>query len=176
MILQNKRLIAILSTVAFILLIPLIAMQFTDEVKWSLFDFVVMGVLLLSTGLLCELVMRKFTKLKHRIIIWAFWLIALFLIWAELAVGIFGNSFSPAVNTPTPATKTICSLLKRYAKAFNFRHLIFTVVLFYYRSVNCVFCPWQFHPSLRKDCVSCHTHILHSRISFWRISPSEKCQ
>ncbi len=91
---QNKRLIGILLTVALLLLIPLIAMQFTDEVNWSLFDFVVMGVLLLGTGLMCELVMRKVKNIGHRLAICGAILIALFLIWAELAVGIFGTPFA----------------------------------------------------------------------------------
>ncbi len=94
MIMQNKRLIGILLTVALLLLIPLIAMQFTDEVNWSLFDFVVMGVLLLGTGLMCELVMRKVKNIGHRLAICGTILIALFLIWAELAVGIFGTPFA----------------------------------------------------------------------------------
>lgn len=94
MIMQNKRLISIVLTVAFLLLIPLIAMQFTNEVNWSLFDFVVMGVLLLGTGLMCELVLRKVNKMAHRIAICGALLVALFLIWAELAVGIFGTPFA----------------------------------------------------------------------------------
>ncbi len=91
---QNKRLIGILLTVVFLLLIPLIAMQFTDEVDWSLSDFVAAGVLLLGTGLACEFVMRKITKTKHRIAICAALLMALLIIWTELAVGIFGTPFS----------------------------------------------------------------------------------
>ncbi len=91
---KNKRLIGIILTVAFILLIPLIAMQFTDEVDWSPFDFVVMGSLLLGTGLMCELVLRKVKKIEHRIAICGVLLVALFLIWAELAVGIFGTPFA----------------------------------------------------------------------------------
>lgn len=93
-IMQNKRLIGIVLTVALLLLIPFIAMQFTDEVDWKLPDFIIMGVLLLGTGLLCELVMRKVKRLKYRIIICGALLIALFLIWAELAVGIFGTPFA----------------------------------------------------------------------------------
>ena len=91
---QNKRLIGILLTVAFILLLPLIAMQFTDEVDWKLPDFVIMGVLLLGTGLMCELVLRKVKKIKYRVAICGLLLVALFLIWAELAVGIFGTPFA----------------------------------------------------------------------------------
>ena len=94
MITQNKRLIGILLTVAFILLIPFTAMQFTNEVNWSLFDFIVMGILLLGTGLLCELVIRKVKKIKHRVYIIEAVLVMLFLIWAELAVGIFGTPFA----------------------------------------------------------------------------------
>jgi hypothetical protein len=69
-------------------------MQFTNEVNWDLSDFVVMGVLLLGTGLLCELVLRKVKKTEHRVLICGALLIALFLIWAELAVGIFGTPFA----------------------------------------------------------------------------------
>jgi len=94
MTIQNKRLIGMLLTVAFILLLPLIAMQFTDEVDWKLPDFVIMGVLLLGTGLMCELVLRKVKKIKYRVAICGLLLVALFLIWAELAVGIFGTPFA----------------------------------------------------------------------------------
>jgi hypothetical protein len=90
----NKRLIIIMMAVAIILCIPLIAMQFTDEVNWTLSDFVVMGLLLLSTGLLCELVLRKVTKIQHRIILCALLIFGLFIVWAELAVGIFGTPFA----------------------------------------------------------------------------------
>ncbi|HKZ67665.1 MAG TPA: hypothetical protein VJ111_14965 [Chitinophagaceae bacterium] len=94
MMMQNKRHIGIVLTVALLLLIPLIAMQFTDEMNWSLFDFVVAGVLLLGTGFLCELVMRKVTKTGHRIAIIVAILAAFLLIWLELAVGIFGTPFA----------------------------------------------------------------------------------
>ncbi|MBK7560754.1 MAG: hypothetical protein IPQ06_08425 [Chitinophagaceae bacterium] len=94
MSIQKKRLIGILFTVALLLLIPLIAMQFTDEVKWTLPDFIVAGVLLLGTGLMCELVMRKVKKKGHRIAICLTLLTALLLIWIELAVGIFGTPLS----------------------------------------------------------------------------------
>ena len=91
MIMQNKRLIGIVLTVALLLLIPLIAMQFTDDVNWNLFDYIAAGVLLLSTGLMCELVLRKVNKIEHRIAICLAIIAVLFLIWAELAVGIFGS-------------------------------------------------------------------------------------
>jgi hypothetical protein len=91
---QTKRLEAILLTVVLLLLVPFIAMQFTDEVNWSLFDFLVAGFLLLTTGLLCELVLRKVKRIQHRIIFCFAILVILFLIWVELAVGIFGTPLS----------------------------------------------------------------------------------
>ena len=90
----QKRLIGIVLAVVLILLIPLITMQFTNEVNWNLFDFVVMGSLLLGTGLMCELVVRKVKNKDYRIGILAVIVVALFLIWAELAVGIFGTPFA----------------------------------------------------------------------------------
>ena len=91
---QNKRLIGILLVVPVLLMIPLIAMQFTDEVKWSLSDFIIMGILLLGTGLICELVIRSVKTLKYRIVLCMTVLFLLFLVWAELAVGVFGTPFS----------------------------------------------------------------------------------
>lgn len=91
---KNKRIIGILISVAFLLLIPLVAMQFTNEVNWNIFDFIVAGTLLLGTGLLCELTLRKIKEPSHRIIICALLLAALLLIWVELAVGIFGTPFA----------------------------------------------------------------------------------
>lgn len=94
MITQNQRLIGIVLAVALLLLIPFVAMQFSSEVNWSTFDFVVAGILLLGTGLLCELVLRTVQKTQHRIILVGVILLALFLVWAELAVGLFGTPFA----------------------------------------------------------------------------------
>lgn len=94
MITQNKRLFAIVLTVMLLLAAPLVAMQFTSEVNWDETDFIVAGVLLLGTGLTCELVLRKVKKTKYRLMIVAAILFALFLVWAELAVGIFGTPFA----------------------------------------------------------------------------------
>lgn len=94
MIMRNKRLIAIVLTVALLLLIPFIAMQFTTEVNWSLPDFMIAAVLLLGTGLMCELVLRKVKKTSSRIAICVALFLALMLVWIELAVGIFGTPFT----------------------------------------------------------------------------------
>jgi len=91
---KNKRLLLILALIAVLLLTPLIAMQFTKEVNWDSADFLIMGVLLLTTGLVCEFILRKFKTFKSRILICGVVLFLFFLIWAELAVGIFGSPFA----------------------------------------------------------------------------------
>lgn len=88
---ENKRLTIILTAATILLTIPFFAMQFTSEVNWKLFDFVIMGILLFGSGLLCELVLRKVKSIKNRIIVCGVVLFIFFLIWAELAVGIFGT-------------------------------------------------------------------------------------
>lgn len=90
----NKRLIIMMTTAATLLSIPFIAMQFTTEVDWNLFDFIIMGFLLFGSVLLVELVLRKVKSSKNRFIICAVILAMFFLIWAELAVGIFGTPFA----------------------------------------------------------------------------------
>ena len=90
---KNKRLILIIFTTIILLFIPLIAMQFTNEVNWKVSDLVVAGALLIGTGLMCELVIRKVKVTKYRIAICFAFLTVLILIWTELAVGIFGTPF-----------------------------------------------------------------------------------
>ena len=91
---NNKRPLTIIFTTAVLLLIPLIAMRFTNEVNWTLSDFIVAGALLLGTGLLLDLILRKINSTKFRIAISVALLVVFLLIWAELAVGIFGTPFS----------------------------------------------------------------------------------
>lgn len=94
MTIQNKRFIAIVASVMILLLIPLIAMQFSSDVNWKLNDFLVAGLLLLGTGLIIELVLRKVKKRENRIFLSIAVVTILVLIWIELAVGIFGSPFA----------------------------------------------------------------------------------
>ena len=94
MTLLNKRLGFIIISIFALLSIPLIAMQFTTQVNWSPLDFLIMGLLLLSVGLVIELVLRKVRKKEHRILLIITSLFVFLLVWAELAVGIFGSPFA----------------------------------------------------------------------------------
>lgn len=91
-ILKTKSIfIWLAAAVAAILMMPLIAMQFTDDVNWSPFDFLVAAVLLFGAGTLFILVARKTPNTSKRIAIGVLVSIVLIYIWAELAVGIFTN-------------------------------------------------------------------------------------
>ncbi len=88
---KNKRFFIILLAVMMLLFIPFIMMKFTDEVNWNLFDFVLAGILLIGSGLVFEIIIRKVKSRKYRIVLGMILLFLLLLIWAEIAVGIFGT-------------------------------------------------------------------------------------
>ncbi|TAF66672.1 MAG: hypothetical protein EAZ55_05590 [Cytophagales bacterium] len=91
---QNKRLLGILFSVVVLLCIPFVAMQFTQEVAWSSFDFLVAFCLLSFTGLSFEFIMRNTKTTYQKVLLTALLLMAFLLIWIELAVGIFGSPFA----------------------------------------------------------------------------------
>jgi hypothetical protein len=95
-IIMQKSIIRIALATAFILLLPLLAMQFTDEVVWDLADFAVAGVLLFGAGLTYELIARKAGHIAHRSAVGVAVAAALLLVWINLAVGIIGNEGNPA--------------------------------------------------------------------------------
>ena len=86
--------IKILPIVGFLLLIPLIAMQLSDEVNWSFFDFIIMWALITITGLLIGIVLKSFKYYKYKKILIVMILLTCLLIWAEFAVGLFGTPFA----------------------------------------------------------------------------------
>ena len=63
---ETKRLLFIIGLVALLLLIPFATMFFTDHVNWTLFDFIIAGILLLTFGLLIETAIRNIQKRKHK--------------------------------------------------------------------------------------------------------------
>lgn len=89
-IMQNKIFIWIALATGLILSIPLVAMQFTGEVDWSLGDFIVMGILIFGIAFTFVHVARV-TPRKYRTLIGIAFAMAFLWIWAELAVGVFTN-------------------------------------------------------------------------------------
>lgn len=93
---QHRNIIRVALVTMCILLMPLVAMQFTDEVVWDAVDFAVAGALLFITGLAYELVARRSSKIVYRAAVAVALATALFLTWANLAVGIIGSENEPA--------------------------------------------------------------------------------
>ena len=91
---HNKRLIIILLAIACILLLPAVAMRFTDEVSWTLSDFVVAGALLLAAGLAFEFFARRSVSMRAKVTAGLAIAAVLVIGWLELAVGIFGSPWA----------------------------------------------------------------------------------
>lgn len=86
---ENKRLVGIVAVIFFLLLLPVAA-----RFPWSGFDFFAAAILLFGTGLAVELALRLVTKMWARVAVCGVILLALFVVWAELAVGLFGTRFA----------------------------------------------------------------------------------
>jgi VIT1/CCC1 family predicted Fe2+/Mn2+ transporter len=80
---------------AAILVAPLVAMQFTDEVNWGLLDFIVMGFLLFGTGITYVLISRISERIAYRMAVGIAAVAGFLLIWMNLAIGIIGSEDNP---------------------------------------------------------------------------------
>ncbi|HEV7266315.1 MAG TPA: hypothetical protein VGN83_15535 [Falsiroseomonas sp.] len=78
------------------MLLPLVAMQFTDEVIWDETDFAVIGAMLLGACGTYELAARAEGNVAYRGAVGVATVAAFILIWINLAVGIIGSEDDPA--------------------------------------------------------------------------------
>jgi hypothetical protein len=92
---RHRWRIAAWTGAALTLLLPLVAMQFTDEVNWSETDFIVAGALIGGTGLTFELAARATANHAYRAAVGLALAAAFLLIWLNLAVGIIGTEDNP---------------------------------------------------------------------------------
>jgi hypothetical protein len=79
-----------------LLLLPAVAMRFTDEVKWDLADFVIIGILLFSCSAMFELAARIGHGIFYRAGAGLTIVTMFLLIWVNMAVGIIGDEGDPA--------------------------------------------------------------------------------
>jgi hypothetical protein len=87
--------IAIWGAAAALLSIPLVAMQFTREVNWTLGDFLVMGALLAIVCGLVEFGMRLSDSRAYRGGFALAIVTGFVTVWANLAVGMLGSEHNP---------------------------------------------------------------------------------
>jgi hypothetical protein len=88
--------IAAWGTAAALILLPLFAMQVTDEVVWDLADFAIAGALVVGVGITYELAARMTANSAHRAAVGIALAAAFILIWINFAVGIIGSEGNPA--------------------------------------------------------------------------------
>ena len=81
--------IAMWGGAALLLLLPLVAMQFTDEVAWSPADFLIFGAMLVAACGAYELAVRMTSRTAYRAAAGLTIAAAFLLLWAQLAVGVF---------------------------------------------------------------------------------------
>ncbi len=122
-------------TTASLLLIPLTAMQFSDEVVWTFSDFVIAGSLLFGTGFMYILVTRLLaTQMADnpvfRVAVGFALFTGLFLIWVNGAVGIIGSENNPynVVYFGVIAVGIIGAFIARF-KPEGMTHTMFAMAL-----------------------------------------------
>jgi hypothetical protein len=76
---------------ALLLLLPLVAMQFTDEVRWDETDFIFAAVVFGTVGAALELAVRMSRNIAYRAGAGAALAAAFLIIWANAAVGMIGD-------------------------------------------------------------------------------------
>ena len=116
---------------AALLLIPLVAMRFTDEVAWSAADFLVGGVLLFGAGFGFELAAGGAGTNANRAAIGLAVFTALLLVWVNLAVGLIGSEDDPAnlFYLAVLVVGLVGGALARLRPAGMFRVMIATAVV-----------------------------------------------
>ncbi|WP_293294239.1 hypothetical protein [Allomuricauda sp.] len=90
----SKRQIFILFSIAVLLAVPFVAMQFSSEVNWSLYDFIGASILLSIIGFTIDFVLCKTRSRNKRSLILLAIFILFLLVWIELAVGLFNTPFA----------------------------------------------------------------------------------
>lgn len=80
----------------FLLLLPFLAMQITEEVAWGAGDFAVAWILLAGAGITYMLARKKRSDIAYRAAAGVAVATALLLVWTNLAVGLIGNEGNPA--------------------------------------------------------------------------------
>lgn len=94
MIKTRSSLFKVLGVTQILLLIPLIASLISDQEDWHVNDYILMGFMVFTTGLIGINVLKVIKNKKIRWITIALLCLMFLLVWAELAVGVFDTPFA----------------------------------------------------------------------------------
>jgi hypothetical protein len=113
-----------------ILLVPLTAMQFTDEVDWNVTDFIIVGALLFGTGTSYVLITRYMWNMVYKAAVALALGSTLFMVWANLAVGLIGAGPNPGnlMYMGVVAVAVIGTFLSRFTPG-GMERVMYAVVL-----------------------------------------------
>lgn len=89
----QRRKIIVRAIVA-ILMLPIIGMMISENVNWSIADFVIAAILLSIVGLGVDSVFSKLKTRRSRMLALMIIFIVFALVWGELAVGLFGTPWA----------------------------------------------------------------------------------
>lgn len=115
---------------ALLLLLPLVAMQFSDEVVWNVTDFVFFGTMLFGAGVALELAARRSGSPAYRIGAGVAIAGAFLVVWVNGAVGIIGSEDNAAnlVYYGVLAVGLVAALIARFEPQGMARAMIATAV------------------------------------------------
>ena len=94
MIKTRSSLFKVLGVTLFFYLIPLVASIISDQIDWHVNDYILMGFMVFTTGLIGINVLKVIKNKKNRWITIALLCFIFLFVWAEFAVGIFDTPFA----------------------------------------------------------------------------------
>src|SRR5688500_9655390 len=121
-----KNIIYLALVTASLLMVPLVGMQFSDEVLWTLSDFVFAGTLIFGTGLLYQLATSMTGSTSYRVAVGPALAATFSLTWITCADGIIGGSDMNILYVGVPMVGIIGSLIAGFRPAGMARALYAT--------------------------------------------------
>ena len=127
---KHRWRIALWGAAALVLLLPWVAMQFTEEVAWDLADFVIFGGMLVGACGAFELAAKVTPSKAYRAAVGVALATAFILVWMNLAVGIIGSEDNPAnlMYAGVLAVGIIGALIARFQPRGMARALVATAL------------------------------------------------
>ncbi|MDM8172877.1 MULTISPECIES: hypothetical protein [Olivibacter] len=144
-----SSIIGVACVTLFLLLIPFVAMHFTNEVNWSSLDFIIMGALIFGTGISFTWLVRRSPNLMYRIAISIMVVATFLMIWANLAVGLIGSgpNIGNLMYIAVAIVVIVGSLLSQFKAAGMERAMYVTVLTLVVLATIALLAGMQHHGS-----------------------------
>jgi len=91
---KSQRSKVIAGVIVAVLMLPVIGMMISENVNWSLADFVIAVILLSIVGLGVDFIYSKLKTRRARMVALMIVFMLFALVWGELAVGLFGTPWA----------------------------------------------------------------------------------